>query len=409
MKGELIGINGRIALGSQRKVNVGVGYAIPINAIKIFLPDMKKGKDVSHGVLGLSFSENLKITKILESSPAAEAGLKKGDRFISIDGQKPLDRYDLMHRINSHSAGTSLHLEVTRFVPGYGKRKKKTRHLDFNITLAARPLPLRLARKTSGIPFVQYDFTGIDPIVDMSLSRRERLAGVLERFRMVNADPAYRQDISNGLLRLHTIRFSDAQESRYKPQSLGLVTSDVISIFKGDRNMLVRIQNFSVNQQFSMSSFLGNSAWINGTRFGAGKYTKKKLESAAKTLARRRCLMEGKVLPEWKISLEKNTQLISGRRCFVLKTSLAGKKIQRHYVGVNSGVLLAEAWFDKDGKLLKMRHYKEFIRHEKKVLPRLWEDRSEDNVLLSQTRVTKMAYDLDLNSLLFTFQPSIYF
>src|SRR4029078_12812555 len=52
MQGELIGINGRGSFEKRGRVNSGVGYAISINQIKNFLPQLKAGLDTDHGSLG---------------------------------------------------------------------------------------------------------------------------------------------------------------------------------------------------------------------------------------------------------------------------------------------------------------------------------------------------------------------
>ena len=52
MKGELIGINGRISADKRGRLNSGVGYAISINQIKNFLGHLKAGLDVDHASLG---------------------------------------------------------------------------------------------------------------------------------------------------------------------------------------------------------------------------------------------------------------------------------------------------------------------------------------------------------------------
>ena len=57
-QGRLLGINGQIRPRFGRRTFSGVGLAIPINQIKNFLPLLKKGGEVGHGILpkGLKFA-----------------------------------------------------------------------------------------------------------------------------------------------------------------------------------------------------------------------------------------------------------------------------------------------------------------------------------------------------------------
>lgn len=107
MEGKLIGINGRISIRAGQRVNVGVGYAIPIHQIKNFLPLLKSGKTVDHAFLGIRFSRELKgttrgvmIEEIVSGSSAYKAGLRKGDVILKFRG-KPITSYSKLQNIIS--------------------------------------------------------------------------------------------------------------------------------------------------------------------------------------------------------------------------------------------------------------------------------------------------------------------
>ncbi|MGI9428038.1 MAG: S1C family serine protease [Bythopirellula sp.] len=84
--GDLIGINGRGSFEKRGRVNVGVGYAISINQIKHFLPQLKSGRIVDHATLGAIASTTsagkVKIDEILETSDAFRRGLRYGDEIV---------------------------------------------------------------------------------------------------------------------------------------------------------------------------------------------------------------------------------------------------------------------------------------------------------------------------------------
>jgi S1-C subfamily serine protease len=113
MKGEVIGINGRIDIKRfTNRVNTGIGYAIPSTQIARFLPHFKAGgrqwggnlNGVSPGECGGDYNEEVPpseygdgvfIGSIVEDSPAEKAGLKLGDILYNIAGERisTLNRY----------------------------------------------------------------------------------------------------------------------------------------------------------------------------------------------------------------------------------------------------------------------------------------------------------------------------
>src|SRR6059058_2492515 len=52
MKAELVGINGRGSFDKRTRINSGVGYAISINQIKNFLPQLRAGMETDHASPG---------------------------------------------------------------------------------------------------------------------------------------------------------------------------------------------------------------------------------------------------------------------------------------------------------------------------------------------------------------------
>ena len=93
--GEVVGINAAIVSGAQ-----GIGFAIPINAAKAILPQLKATGHVTRGWLGVTIqkvskdladsfglesSKGALITSVAANSPAQQAGLKRGDIIISLN------------------------------------------------------------------------------------------------------------------------------------------------------------------------------------------------------------------------------------------------------------------------------------------------------------------------------------
>lgn len=124
LDGTLIGINGRIATRFFNKVNSGVGYAIPSNQIKRFLPLMKKGGEdgyVYHGQIeGLRFSNRLMdgkgvlVQDAKEGSTAGQSGFKKLDLITHLDGLSVHNRSRFRGLLGTYPAGASVKITVER-------------------------------------------------------------------------------------------------------------------------------------------------------------------------------------------------------------------------------------------------------------------------------------------------------
>ncbi len=107
MNGRLVGIN--TAIYSRSGGNVGIGFAVPSSMARVVLNSAKGGstnvirpwlgarlQPVDGEIatsLGLERPTGVLITSIYEKGPAAEAGLKRGDAILAVDGQ-PVDNPD---------------------------------------------------------------------------------------------------------------------------------------------------------------------------------------------------------------------------------------------------------------------------------------------------------------------------
>ncbi|MCU0862702.1 MAG: trypsin-like peptidase domain-containing protein [Planctomycetes bacterium] len=95
--GDVVGINGRIAIGARGRVNVGVGFAIASNQIRNFLGDLMAGRHAEHGTLDLSAwfmssategtrRRGVYVQSLFRDSIAAAAGIGLGDELLRFDG-----------------------------------------------------------------------------------------------------------------------------------------------------------------------------------------------------------------------------------------------------------------------------------------------------------------------------------
>lgn len=131
-RGEVIGINTAI-----RADAMGIGFAIPINKAKGIKDQLAQGKKVLHPYLGIQMAtltpqiaaENngdpnapflvpettgVLVVRVLPNTPAADAGIRRGDVIVQIDGQ-PVTRADqLQNLVESSQVGQVLQMKVQR-------------------------------------------------------------------------------------------------------------------------------------------------------------------------------------------------------------------------------------------------------------------------------------------------------
>lgn len=123
LKGEVVGINTAIVAGGQ-----GVGFAIPINMAKSLLPQLKTGK-VVHGFLGVYIQDltpelarsfglpepkGALVSEVIPDSPAAKAGIQKGDVIVRYNGKEVPDTYTLRRMVASTPVGQRVTVVVIR-------------------------------------------------------------------------------------------------------------------------------------------------------------------------------------------------------------------------------------------------------------------------------------------------------
>ncbi len=131
MKGELIGINCAI-LTPNFVGNVGVGFAIPSNIVKVISSKLIDSGKVEHGKLGIVVqnaspemleamgikNDSIKgggiVTKIEKNSPADQSKLKVGDVIVSVDDQQIISHSEIKKIVALKPIGTKIVLKVIR-------------------------------------------------------------------------------------------------------------------------------------------------------------------------------------------------------------------------------------------------------------------------------------------------------
>lgn len=122
LKGEIIGINTMIRADGQN-----IGFAVPVNKVRKVLPDLRSGKPVKRGFLGVTpqeldrtFQESLGakdgvvVGDLTAGQAADKAGVKRLDVITAVDGQRVGSPDDLVSIISGHRAGESVKLAIIR-------------------------------------------------------------------------------------------------------------------------------------------------------------------------------------------------------------------------------------------------------------------------------------------------------
>jgi putative serine protease PepD len=113
--GRVIGINSQIATGGGGgQGSVGIGFAVPVNTAKEFMPRLKHDGKVeiadlgADGVAEPGSKPGVRLTSAAEGGPAAEAGLVAGDQILSVAGTRVGTIGDVLQIVEAHLPGQSV-------------------------------------------------------------------------------------------------------------------------------------------------------------------------------------------------------------------------------------------------------------------------------------------------------------
>ncbi|MEA5447073.1 HhoA/HhoB/HtrA family serine endopeptidase [Leptolyngbya sp. CCNP1308] len=131
-RGEVIGINTAI-----RADAMGIGFAIPINKAKEVKDMLARGETVAHPYIGVQIAnltpeqakrnnedinsgmylpevDGVLVIRVLEGTPAADAGLRRGDVIMAVDGTPIRSADGLQIQVENTKIGNSLELKIQR-------------------------------------------------------------------------------------------------------------------------------------------------------------------------------------------------------------------------------------------------------------------------------------------------------
>ena len=185
MRARLVGINS--AIFSQTGSSIGIGFAIPVNMVKIVIAAAKGGgqavrrpwlgaslqavtREIADS-LGFDRPSGALVADLSAGGPAAEAGLRRGDLITAIDGQNVDDPEGLGYRMATRPLGGAASLTLLR----NGKQSNASVKL-----IAAPEFPARDPVKLTGSsPFSGMTAINLSPAVLEELSLHGVSEGVV--------------------------------------------------------------------------------------------------------------------------------------------------------------------------------------------------------------------------------------
>lgn len=152
LQGRLIGIN--TAIVSRTGGFQGIGFAVPVNTVRLVSEQLMENGSVERGRLGVEYAPSstsliqaldlprgaATVGRVVPGSAADKAGIKAGDVIIAVNGIELNNSLELSQIISTRKPGEELEIEVNRD----GKNH------TFNVTLGRAEESPATARSTSG-------------------------------------------------------------------------------------------------------------------------------------------------------------------------------------------------------------------------------------------------------------------
>jgi serine protease Do/serine protease DegQ len=128
LSGQLVGVNSAIL--SRSGGNIGIGFAIPSNMMKVVMNQLIKYGKVKRGVLGVNIqtlvpeiatsmglpdsTQGALVSQVVDGSAADKAGVKAGDVVTAVNGRPVKDASSLRNAIGLLSVGEKVDLALLR-------------------------------------------------------------------------------------------------------------------------------------------------------------------------------------------------------------------------------------------------------------------------------------------------------
>jgi serine protease Do len=127
LRGELVGIN--TAILSRSGGYQGIGFAIPASMARPIMTSLLSDGKVARGWLGVAIqsmdgdlaaamkldgAQGVLISDVTPGSPAAQAGLQRGDVIVTLDGKPMTESSQLRNHVAAKNPGSKVALDIMR-------------------------------------------------------------------------------------------------------------------------------------------------------------------------------------------------------------------------------------------------------------------------------------------------------
>jgi len=224
LNGEAIGVNA--AITSPSGGSVGIGFAIPIDYARAVVPDLIANGKVTRGWLGISdlrdipqeIANDLHLTtpavifdKVINGSPAAQAGLKPRDVITHYNGKTFDDVNDFRFKIASSSIDETVKLDIIR----------NGEPMSLKVEIGDRSRALQAIQSERQIPYVEDYWLGM-AVADCTPELAYRLGvsypgdgGVIVT-EVVPGSPAYNRNIVPGVIIIEIDKYKITDINAYR-------------------------------------------------------------------------------------------------------------------------------------------------------------------------------------------------
>lgn len=139
LRGQVVGVNSAIATSggatNGEAGNIGVGFAIPVEQVRITADQILKTGEARYPVIGAQVggaegsTAGATLREVNPDTPAEAAGLEDGDVVTSVDGQRVVDGISLIVSIRTHQPGEQVEFTYLRD----GQERSTTVRLDSEV------------------------------------------------------------------------------------------------------------------------------------------------------------------------------------------------------------------------------------------------------------------------------------
>jgi S1-C subfamily serine protease len=116
--GPLVDARGRVVGVNSQGRGPGVGFAVSSTTMRRVIPQLVAGRDVRTAYLGVSIGDvgdrGARVESVTDGSPAERAGLRAGDRIVSIDGRATRAEGTVASAVAAARPGKRVTIEIRR-------------------------------------------------------------------------------------------------------------------------------------------------------------------------------------------------------------------------------------------------------------------------------------------------------